>query len=226
MQKNIGFFFLFHVCLVEHNVLLGDAHVITYNECLSMPGFYWKEECLPCPSDHWCTHNIKTACPEFSIAPSKSTHVSNCVCEDGYFNTPTIISECQLCPADNWCVAGEIFPCMGDYVSPLGSTSEDMCRCPDDMFKGPYPFQCECHQGFYYNFHQKKCVVCEGENTSPECKKKKHDCVTGSYCINGNVFSCPLDTYTEPGGGFSQDDCIPCPANHICKDGILYFPNI
>lgn len=51
----------------------------------------WAQPCVLCDSNTVCANNTLLLCPEFSTAPAGSHSPSACVCDDGYYDSRTLI---------------------------------------------------------------------------------------------------------------------------------------
>jgi hypothetical protein len=203
------------------------------SQCLCVKGYYREgDTCLSCPAGFYSDNLNQFSCTpcgdnQYSTV-STSPSASNCVsctgnstrlaidiasclcnpgfsgeiqegnlrctqCEKGYSKGTFGNVSCTICPNNTY--ADELgLPvckaCQPNSVSPPGSVS---------------PSECLCEPGYEYN--------------SGEC----HICKPGTYKVGfGNLarcLKCPEDTFLEPYGASSIEQCVSCPSNAVSRNG-------
>ena len=160
-------------------------------------------------------------CPDKSTtASSKSSDISECVCENGYYVDPDDATHaCQVCPVGSYCAEDARNTCPINSQADANSESKDDCKCNagfqhivgHDKLDPPKPYCDVCPRG----------VLCEGGDKDPfSCPTNAFSvdnehcrCSDGYYCSEG-LFD---DDVGDPDNALScTGTCATCPERHYC----------
>ena len=110
--------------------------------CVCISGYYRAGggNCVPCEEGHYCSGDVRVACPGFadgkSTSPPQSTAVEQCLCKPGFYGWAYYGSGCLDCLPDHYCNGdqdsgnyGRLYSCPTNSYSPLNSASLDACTC-------------------------------------------------------------------------------------------------
>ncbi len=100
--------FALDVCVLN---AVSPAQSTGNTSCYCDRGFYGvnNNPCVLCNAGSWCWTGIKNSCPANSSSKPGSSRISECVCLDGFANTPIIdndnqsTSVCTICPENVFC---------------------------------------------------------------------------------------------------------------------------
>ena len=109
------------------------------------------DECLPCPSNTWCAHNVARACSANAVAPPNSSEFDHCKCLPGFYRAQ---GQCLMCPLHHVCF-NDTRRAVADFDPGLrtlaqGTSDLDLAVCAPGMFRTALTDLCKpCPRNFY-----------------------------------------------------------------------------
>ena len=170
--------------------------------CVCNPSYYGPAggPCEECPPDSFCLGGVAaTQCRSHSTSPALSAEAADCLCDEGYFSTPELLT-CRRCPMGSYCHGDQhVAPCPHNSSSVAGSPGIDACSCVAGTWRGCI----ESSTGEYIDESgqsceidwSRSCVTCGGDN----------------ICINNTLLHCPTHS-SAPRGSSDVHACV-------CGDG-------
>lgn len=146
--------------------------------------------CAECKPDDYCFNNTHNNCSDDRMsAPSGSWHISNCTCEDGFYNNEAD-TECLVCPVDHYCFGGHRFECAADRWTQNEDNQERAAQC---VCRPGTSGGAASHADPFQSAVMPVCQVCPPD----------------SYCLgtDNTATACPDNSTTQGGGADERYDC-------------------
>ena len=168
------------------------------------------DACAECPSNSWCSGNVRNTCPTNTESNVLSSSQNQCLCKAGYYGDGSLTgtSPCTICHEGSYCQGGNnnvSIACPANFTSEIGAHALDQCYCKPgyQLMDG----KCQlCPAGAFCE--SGALNLCPANSFSPEGSSvlSSCQCVAGFYGLNGVCAKCPPNSFCT--GGEAIQSCV------------------